>query len=75
MCRALLPPNANPVASSRLMKIRGTASTSASIDSAIAARSLAASSNGVQSRASLMRGSSAMRSRIVWLFMASAFEL
>ena len=66
MWRALLPPNANPVASSRLMNNGGTASGSASIDSAIAARSLDISSNGVFLCASWMRGSWSMRSRMVW---------
>ena len=42
---------------------------SASMDSAIAARRFGVSSNGVQRRASLMRGSSAIWSRICWLFM------
>ena len=66
MCRALLPPNAKPVVSSRLMKSCGTDSISASIDSAMAARSRGISSKGVFLRASSMRGSSSMASRIVW---------
>ena len=66
MCRALLPPKANPVVSSRFMKRRGTASTSAPIDSAMASRSLGISSNGVFRRASLMRGRVSMESRMVW---------
>ena len=46
MCRALLPPNAKPVVSSRLMKSWGTASISAFMDSAMAARSRGISSKG-----------------------------
>ena len=66
MCRALLPPNAKPVVSSRLMKRGGMALRSVPIESAIAARSRGISSKGVFLRASWMRGSSAMESRMVW---------